>query len=227
MTGCVFSDLTSLYNQNLLWKLKIVSLIISNKTDKHLNPRVELMGTAIDEVDSHSYLGIRIATNLRWKDHIQDVATKARRKLNLMQPLKMKVDRKSLEIMYRSFVQPTMEYAIAVWGGTYDSDLAKLESIHLDAKRFITGATARSIIVKIDSEMPCASVQDRINAASLCMMYKITRGDAPQYLKDILLEINGQRHYRLRNNINIRVPYCRLETYKKSFSQERYPCGMV
>ena len=32
-----------------------------------------------------------------------------------------------------------------------------------------------------------------------------------------MLEINGQRLYRLRNNINIRVPYCRLETYKKSF----------
>ena len=35
-----------------------------------------------------------------------------------------------VSVMYQLFVQPTMEYAIAVCIGTYDSDLAKLENIH-------------------------------------------------------------------------------------------------
>ncbi len=49
-----------------------------------------------------------------------------------MVPLKFKLDRKSLEIMYNSFVLPTMEYAnVVFWGGTYESDLSKLEKIHI------------------------------------------------------------------------------------------------
>ena len=72
------------------------------------------------------YLGLRFSSNLRWKAHIHDVSIKAKKKLNLMTPLKMKVDRHSLEIMYKSFVLPSMEYAIAVWGGSYDSDIDKL-----------------------------------------------------------------------------------------------------
>ena len=44
-----------------------------------------------------------------------------------MIPLKFKVDRKTLETMYTAFVLPTMEYGNVIWGGTYDSDMLKLE----------------------------------------------------------------------------------------------------
>jgi len=196
---------------------KTKSLTISNKYDAQLNPQVSLMGKHIEEVDSNTYLGLRLSNNLHWKAHINDIALKARRKLNLMIPLKMKVDRKSLEVMYRSFVQPSMEYASVVWGGSYDSDILKLENIHLDAMRLITGATARSNIIKVHEEFGGYTVQDRIKQATLTMLFKIVRGNAPQYLINIMLELNGPRNYILRNNSNLRVPYCRLETYKKSF----------
>ena len=39
---------------------------------KHLNPRVDLISAAIDEVDCHACFRIRIAISLRWKDHIED-----------------------------------------------------------------------------------------------------------------------------------------------------------
>lgn len=92
-----------------------------------------------------------------------------------------------------------------------------LSCIHLDALRLITGATARSNIVKVHEEYGGYTVQDRIDSASLSMMYKIINGKAPNYLMDILNKLNEHRHYHLRNHSNIRVPKCRLETYKKSF----------
>ena len=134
----------------------------------------------------------------------------------MMTPLKMKVDRHSLEVMYKSFVLPSMEYAIAVWGGTYDSDLCKLESIHVDAMRLIVGATARSNIVNVLNEMGSVNFQNRINDIALVMLFKIQKGYAPGYLTHILDSFNGQRNYNLRNS-QIKVPKCRLETYKKSF----------
>ena len=45
-----------------------------------------------------------------------------------------------------------MEYASVVWGGTYDSDLCKLDQVQVEAMRLITGATARSSIKALYEE---------------------------------------------------------------------------
>ena len=195
---------------------KTKSLTISNKKYANLNPQLHFKGKFIEDVDSHMYLGLRLSNNLRWKAHIHDVSIKAKKKLNLMNPLKMKVDRHSLEVMYRSFVLPSMEYAIAVWGGSYDSDIDKLERIHVDAMRLIVGATARSSIANVLNEMGANTFQNRINVTTLVMLFRIIKVDAPGYLTDILDSLEGQRNYKFRNS-NLRVPRCRLETYKKSF----------
>ena len=104
-----------------------------------------------------------------------------------------------------------------IWGGSYEVDILKLENIHLDAMRLIVGATSRSNIVNTIEEFGGYSIIDRINQSSLLMMFKIINGMAPQYLNNILTDLNGPRNYALRNNANIRVPLCRLETYKRSF----------
>ena len=214
-------DLKSIHTWSKQWLIefsvpKTKSLTISNKKDAINNPILMFKGQPIEEVNSHMYLGLRFSNNLRWKAHINDVSLKARKKLNFMSPLKMKVDRRSLEIMYRSFVQPSMEYAIVVWGGSYDCDIMKLESIHLDAMRLIVGATARSNIVNVREEMGGSTIQQRINDMSIVTLFKIINGIAPPYLTSIFDDLSGNRNYTLRNS-NIRIPKCRLETFKKSF----------
>ena len=108
---------------------KTKSLTISNKPDAHRNPQVKLFGEFIEEVKTHKYLGLKFSHNLRWKHHIHDIALNARKKLNSMIPFKYKLDKKSLEKMYLSFVRPTMEYGNVVWGGSYDCDILKLENV--------------------------------------------------------------------------------------------------
>jgi hypothetical protein len=165
---------------------KTKSLIISNKRDRMLNPGLTFGGLPIEEVNNYTYLGLNISFNLRWNVHIDKIATKARKRLNAVTPLKFKLDKRSLEIIYLSFILPTMEYGNIVWGGTYDSDLAKLERIQVDALRLITGATARSNISKLYDECSIRTFKQRVEGASICMMYKIIYGIAPKYLQDIL-----------------------------------------
>ena len=56
---------------------------------------------------------------------------------NMIMPLKYKLDRRSLENMYKPFVGPVMEYGIVVWGGTYETSLANLVEINIKAMRII------------------------------------------------------------------------------------------
>ena len=191
---------------------KTKSLIISNKQDSNLNPPVQLFGHNIEEVESHIYLGLRFSNNLRWKLHIEDISHRARKKLNCMLPLKYKLDRKSLEIMYHSFVLPTMEYANVVWGGSFESDISKLERVHVDAMRLVTGATARSNINNLYKDCNWVTIKDQIDGSSLKMMFKIVNGLAPEYLSN-LVDKTDERPYNFRQTQSLKIPRCRLETF--------------
>ena len=172
----------------------------------------------IEEVRSFKYLGLTFTQNLRWNNHVDTVVTKARKKISAMMPLKFKISRNSLEIMYKSFVVPVLEYGIIVWGGTYDTDIIKLEKIHVDAMRLITGATARSNIAELYKETAFLSIRDRIDNLTLTMLYKTKNNLSPGYLTTLLPNSNQEANrYNLRNNHNLRLPFSRLETFKRSF----------
>ena len=87
---------------------KTKSLIVSYEQDSNRNHQIHFGGHIIDEVKSHTYLGVKLAHNLRWNHHINYISLKARKKLNAMVPFKYKLERKSLETMYISFVRPTI-----------------------------------------------------------------------------------------------------------------------
>ena len=104
----------------------------------------------------------------------------------MMSLLKLKVDRLSLEMMYKSFILPVIEYANVVWGGTYDSDLVKLETMNIKAMRIVTGATAKSNIQTLYVETGWQTIQERIEGSKLSLMYRIYSHSVPQYLYSAL-----------------------------------------
>ena len=196
---------------------KTKSLIISNKRNAHLHPEVLLNETKIEEVSSYCYLGFDFTKTLRWNKHIDRVVSKARKRLNAMNPLKFKLNRRSLEKMYFSFVLPVLEYGSVVWGGTFDSDMMKLEKIHINAIRLITGATAKSNINALYKESFYTTIKDRINKFTNIMMYKIRNSLAPDYLMNCLPQNNRPHQHNLRGRREVYAPHTRLEIYKRSF----------
>ena len=197
---------------------KTKSLTISNKNDRHDNPTLFLNNLPIEEVSSHTYLGLTFSNNLRWNKHIDNITTKAHKRLNMMLPLKFKVDRASLETMYKSFVLPILEYSNIVWGGVYDCDKVKIEQIQIYALRLITGATAKSNISQLYIESGWLTTQQRLDNAKLTMIFKIKNSLAPSYLTELLPpEVQARTTYNLRNNRNIQIPLSRLEVFKRSF----------
>ena len=217
------SDLVNVNNWSNKWLVtfspqKTKSLIISNKNDRLDNPQIVFNQNVISEVNHHTYLGLKFSFNLKWNAHINDICTKASKRLNMMKLFKFKLDRKSLEIMYTTFVRPVMEYGIVVWGGTFDSNILKLEQINVEALRIITGATSRSNISHLYEETSLPSFMDRRDRSMLMMLYKVKINIAPNYLINLLPNENRENiHYNLQNNNHIRIPFARHEAYKRSF----------
>ena len=77
-------------------------------------------------------LGINILTTLK---------KKAWTRINITCRLKYEIDRKSLEIIYTTFILPILEYADVIWDNCSDYEKQELEKIQIEEARIATGAT--------------------------------------------------------------------------------------
>lgn len=197
---------------------KTKSLIVSNKKNSSQNPPLKFLSQNIEEVKSHKYLGIVFTNNLSWNEHINAVVLKAEQKLNMLKPLKFRISRKSLETLYNAFVLPTMEYSFAVWGGTYDTNILKLERVHVEGQRLITGATKRSNIKNLYIETGFENMMQRRDYTTLAMIFKIKNNLAPLYLSNLIPpEREQQVNYNIRRRNNLTIPNARIEAFRRSF----------
>ena len=81
-----------------------------------------------------------MSSNLSWRAHIFKIYQKASKKLNLLKPVKYNLSRYTLEVLFKSLVRSSLEYANVVWDGCSESDNNLLESLQIEGARVVTGA---------------------------------------------------------------------------------------
>ena len=69
----------------------------------------------IPNVQTHKHLGIHISSDGSWDYHINGISQKAWKRINVMRQVKHCLDRKSLQVIYFSFIRPILEYGDVVW----------------------------------------------------------------------------------------------------------------
>ena len=149
-SNAINDDLRAIQNWSDEWLVtfsapKTKSMVVSRKRDAHLYPPLSFDNSVVDEVSNHKHLGIVLSNDLGWANHIDEICTKAMRRLDVIQSFKFKLDRNALERFCISFILPILEYGDVVWAGSLDCDLEKFDKVHIRAMRIITGATERSI----------------------------------------------------------------------------------
>ena len=198
---------------------KTEEMIISNKKNQNYPP-LQLNNHTIKTVRDHKHLGITFSKDLSWKVHIQEIAKKANRRLGILQPLKYKLDRKSLEVLYKSFVRPLLEYGDVIWHipDPHNHLLNTLDKVHKTAAKLITGATTRCQTTDLLKEAGWESLAERRIQHRVALMFNITTGTAPPYLQDIAPTTVQQRTtYNLRNRGDLDQPMARLVPFANSF----------
>ena len=70
-----------------------------------------MQGKQSKDVQSHKHLGVTLQVNAKWHAHIQDIASKAMKQIDVMRSLMYKLDRKTLNTMFITLMRPVLEYA--------------------------------------------------------------------------------------------------------------------
>ena len=127
----------------------------------------------IPEVDEHKHLGVILSNDCSWHSHIKYITDKAWKRVHIMRKLKFAIDRKSLEIIYTSFIRPILEYADVVWNNCTKYELEQLDKIQNECARISSGSTKLVSLDDLYKEISWESLSDRRYKHRLSLFYKM------------------------------------------------------
>ena len=110
---------------------------------------------------SHYTTLVIFSDDVSWHEHIDHVKAKSWFRLNIMRKLKFQLDRKSLEILYTSFIRPLLEYSNAFWDNCTQYEANELEKIQNEAAPIVMGATKLTSLQSLYIETGWESLASR------------------------------------------------------------------
>ena len=217
-------DLTNIQKWADRWLItfsppKTEDMVISNKRPRP-HPELKLDGETIKKVTSHKHLGVHLTNDLSWNKHAEETAKKANKCLGVIRPLKHRLDRRSLETLYTSYVRPVIEYADVVWDVPADNrhTLKILDKVQKEAAKIVSGATSRCSTAELHNELGWEPLAKRRKLHRASMMHKVELGLAPTYLQELIPDrVQARTRYNLRNTEDRDVPLARISAYSNSF----------
>ena len=105
------------------------------------NPKLYFNQVPVTFVDEHKHLELTFSRDGKWHAHINNILTSASKMLGVMRSLKFKLNHKTLNQLYFSYLRPLVEYASVVWDGCTMYEKEQLERFQYEAARIVTGLT--------------------------------------------------------------------------------------
>ena len=171
----------------------------------------------IKEVQSHKHLGLYLTNDGSWHDYIQYIKEKAWAWVNTMRKLKFKLDRKSLEIIYTTFIRPILEYG-NMYGTTVLITRKNTKKIQHEAVRIATGSTRLISVHNHYNEIKWESFQKRRDDHKATFFFKVKNNLVPKYLSSLVpLTIGSASRCSLCNADNLKNINTKTALYSNSF----------
>ena len=149
------------FNPDKCFVLKITH---SNQPRTHT---YSLNHSILQETDSHTYLGVEIASNLKWNKHVNNISAKGNMSLGFVKRNLKGCTEDIKNLAYRSLVRPQLEYCAAVWD-PYTSDLInQIEAVQRRAAWFVKN--------DYDRRSSVSAMIDNLEWGTLAHQRKITR----------------------------------------------------
>ena len=175
-------------------------------------------GTILEANFTHKHLGLTIQGNCKWNNHIENIIIKTRMLVSCLKSYKYRLSRKSLEIMYKSYVLPHFDYADIIWDNCTQYQSDQLEQIQIEALRTIIGTVKGTSHEKLYKETGFIPLKLRRERHKLLIYFKYVNEMLPEHLSQRFPNlISDTNRYHLRRPLERNLPEWNTELYKKSF----------
>ena len=106
-----------------------------------------------------------------------------------MRKLKFKLDRKSLETIYLTFIRPLLEYGDVIWDNCTQYEKDELDKIQNEAARIVTGTTKLVSINSLYNETCWETLERRRYNHKITLFYKMMHNITPLYFSSLYLSL--------------------------------------
>ncbi len=214
------SDLNKITLWARKWKItinptKTVCMLFSKKPSPDKNFIIRVNNDIIGLSDHHKHLGVWLSHNMQWKKHLGEISTKARQRLGCIQRHKYRLDKRTLEQCYITFVRPIIEYGDVLFDAANKEDLEVLNTIEKDALRLITGARRRCNVEALYNEVSWPSIEQRRENHKITTLGKLVIKRFPNYLWQDYPTFYS--NVRTNRNNTFAVPQSGHDYYDRSF----------
>ena len=221
-TEILNSDMKKITDWSIKWKVdfnpgKTELITLSSKRD----PETDLLKFGNVELvpkSEHKHLGVTIQDDCKWDEHIYQIISNVRLHVACLRSFKYKLSRRTLEIMYKSYILPHFDYADTVWDNCTQQLSDELEKLNLDAIRTIIGAVRGTSHYKLYNESGILPLAERRRRHKLILFFKMTKNMTPNYFTHYLPPlVSDTNPYHHRNPLERNPPRSRTVLYQKSF----------
>ena len=199
---------------------KTESLLISTKKVPVSHSTIYFSGKPIQEVKYmyHKHLGLIFSNNGHWNNHVEAILGKASSRLNVLRKNKFVLNRRSLEMLYFSYVRPILEYADIIWDNISVELAKKLENLNIEAARIVSGATKLASTERLLKEVGWDTLINRRKKHKVIHFHKMVHGLTPENLSSLLPPKHNEIHeYPTRYGHLYTEIKCHTTHYKDSF----------
>ena len=158
---------------------------------------------------------------LSFEEHLKTIVNKMTKTIGLLRKFKNFLPKKSLLIIYKSFIRPHLDYDDIIYDQTYNtSSHQKLGSLQYNVVLAITGAIYGTSKEKIYNELGQESLQNIPWYRKLSFLYKIIANQSPSCLFIMIPRKNSSRPTRGSENIPL------LGTKHNFFQNSYFPAAI-
>ena len=197
-------------------------------SDEEKTINISLNNEPLTQVTDSPYLGIIVDNSLKWNLHVMKLCKRVSSKLSLLNRLRKFIDKNTLLSIYKSIIQPNIDYAISIWGYSSKSNKDLITRLQHRAARIICGNMDFINVRGEDlvKQLGLQSIEKRRNYFTATLMYKIANEIAPKRLIDSFINANDthDRTSRSSTNYTFQVPEPNFEFYRNS---PKYQCTLL
>ena len=175
---------------------------------------LQLQSKIIERVTAFSYLGIILDEQLSWKEHVENVCTKASKRLSILSRIRYCLTLNAAKCVYQSVIEPVINYGDVSWGELSASCCHSLQRLQNRAAR---------IIIRHDSSREALTLLNWTDLETnrkmhkCILIFKCLHELVPEYLSNYFVRNYIFHCYNTRRRSDLHLPKPKLTLGKRTF----------
>jgi hypothetical protein len=160
------------WTQNWLLKFNINKCVVMHFGTNNKKQQYHINGIQLAESDMERDLGVIFSTNLKWKNQVITAANTANQMLGRIKKSFVHFDHKLLNLLYKTFIRPLLEFAIPVWSPYMKGDIDTIERVQHRATKLVHSISNLCYEDRI-RELGLTTLSERRQRGDMIQLFKI------------------------------------------------------